>query len=549
MEPFTRTRGNYSEVASQSTYDERDKHAEELGKKKEHFTLPHRDQHLDEAGHRHYDERHRERRERSHHDRHDRHRSERSDRHERQHSRRSRHRHRHSERHDRSFDECGQREHLHSDRSRHHRRRHEYRHDRLDHKIEPKYSSLNSMSVNTEEEAEATTPTPLKRDDWMLDTNHSDVFASMGTAKLKPTEEKHNPDVLQVTSRELNPMLKPRKDASLSSAPTPPSFGGPGFKWRMMKLDRTYELAEERDLTVEQVALERYGSMELFDEARSERRFLEDRGDLSRRHDTSREPTVRTGFRRPGGSAFSLRDMSATWQDASDSPKTRPASKSRIPSVLSAPASAPAVDSAGLNRLEARVLSAELSNKPEAATLREELEKTRAQAKNSPTMTVETVPVLDGFGRLYDVGSNDAESSSEVNVKQRSRKRAKLESDAEEVTLEDLAREERFGAGREDQKNADAIFAQGIATDHSFIDDTDYMDDEAQRLARRKMRDNAMKRQFAIQGRSYYYLANDRLRTYQACTGRMSFLLARRWRHGSAGQHSLHGDVRVSCFA
>ena len=44
------------------------------------------------------------------------------------------------------------------------------------------------------------------------------------------------------------------------------------------------------------------------------------------------------------------------------------------------------------------------------------------------------------------------------------------------------------------------ILANQIASDHGFQDDADYVDEEAQRLARKKMKDDAMKRQFAIQG-------------------------------------------------
>lgn len=62
-------------------------------------------------------------------------------------------------------------------------------------------------------------------------------------------------------------------------------------------------------------------------------------------------------------------------------------------------------------------------------------------------------------------------------------------------------RQERFGAGSSDQKNLDAEMARAIATDGKFEDDLDYMDDNADKLGRKKMKSDALKRAFAINGR------------------------------------------------
>ena len=57
-----------------------------------------------------------------------------------------------------------------------------------------------------------------------------------------------------------------------------------------------------------------------------------------------------------------------------------------------------------------------------------------------------------------------------------------------------------------DQKNLDMEFANAIATDGSFVNDLDYMDDNADKFGRKKMRSDAMKRQFAINGSSQNFL-------------------------------------------
>ena len=63
-----------------------------------------------------------------------------------------------------------------------------------------------------------------------------------------------------------------------------------------------------------------------------------------------------------------------------------------------------------------------------------------------------------------------------------------------------MLRQERFKSGPADQKNLDEEFARAIATDGGFAANLDYMDDNAERLGRKKMRSDAMKRQFAING-------------------------------------------------
>lgn len=51
-----------------------------------------------------------------------------------------------------------------------------------------------------------------------------------------------------------------------------------------------------------------------------------------------------------------------------------------------------------------------------------------------------------------------------------------------------------------DQKDLDAQFARQIMGDGKFQNDLDYIDDNAEKLGRAKMRTDGMKRQFAIHG-------------------------------------------------
>jgi tRNA U34 2-thiouridine synthase MnmA/TrmU len=84
-----------------------------------------------------------------------------------------------------------------------------------------------------------------------------------------------------------------------------------------------------------------------------------------------------------------------------------------------------------------------------------------------------------------------------------------------------MLRQERFGAGMADQKETDSELARAIMSDGKFQvrgvcmhfrfsakdnctqNDLEYMDDNAEKLGRKKMRTDAMKRQFAINGTSF----------------------------------------------
>jgi hypothetical protein len=72
--------------------------------------------------------------------------------------------------------------------------------------------------------------------------------------------------------------------------------------------------------------------------------------------------------------------------------------------------------------------------------------------------------------------------------------------DDDQVSLQDLVRQERFGAGIADQKNLDAELASRIAGDGTFVNDLEYMDENAEKLGRKKMKTETMKKRFAIQG-------------------------------------------------
>ena len=179
--------------------------------------------------------------------------------------------------------------------------------------------------------------------------------------------------------------------------------------------------------------------------------------------------------------------------------------------------------------MQAKVLRAKLMGAPDAEKLEKEyeteqkraqgiLERTDEDGKTTHTR-VEALPTLDAQGRLYDVGSGREDPNAPIPGNKRKRKADKFETrdpktgelvrynaDDDEQTLGEMLRNERFGAGMADQKNLDAELAAAITRDGKFENDLEYMDDNAEKLGRKKMRDDAMKRQFAINGQSHMSL-------------------------------------------
>lgn len=239
-------------------------------------------------------------------------------------------------------------------------------------------------------------------------------------------------------------------------APTPKSNvpGGPGSQWRMMKLRRVYEAAEEEGKPVEEVALQRFDSLEAFEEAREERRILDEREGrrASRGGDRDRDSHRKGKGRESGGErSFMFTDIAASGASSRSSsyrkpgfsesaPSTpspagqdpiRPVDKRfdslRLPSQASSPLAkghtpipSVMIPSAGLtasrvramspsslNRLQAKVLRAKLMNSADADALEkqydDELRRANGEEGEAQT-TVQVLPTLNAQGQLYDVG-------------------------------------------------------------------------------------------------------------------------------------------------
>ena len=273
-----------------------------------------------------------------------------------------------------------------------------------------------------------------------------------------------------ISSREINPQFREGKsiDEYVPPKARPSTPGGPGFQWRMMKLRRVYETAEEEGKSVEEVALDRFGTLEAFEEAKEEKRILDEREGkrVSRQRDDgynrdgSRETTGsgsgeqrymftdigspalggrNSSFRRPGSSDQSRpstpgaarpggppahrRLDSLRLPSEASSPATASAVLTPIPTVVTPPVAGPSrntpvLSTAELNRMQAKVLKAKLMGNPDAERLEQEYEAELAKSRgvggsaSGEKFRVEMLPTIDAQGRLYDVGKGKEEDKA-----------------------------------------------------------------------------------------------------------------------------------------
>lgn len=233
-----------------------------------------------------------------------------------------------------------------------------------------------------------------------------------------------------------------------------------------MKLRRVYETAEEEHKSIEEIALDKFGTLEAFEEAKEERRILDQRegrrASLGRRDDPSKSrDATRLGeqrymfsevggaaiasrssstFRRPGGPDHSAPSTPGTGRGSAP-PANKRLDSLRLPSEASSPSSGPTpiptvmtppiagqgkvtgLSPAELNKLQAQVLKAKLMGSPDAERLEQEYDVQVARSlsggsyeggSESRTVRVEVLPTMDARGRLYDTGQgkNDGPAQS-----------------------------------------------------------------------------------------------------------------------------------------
>ncbi|KAJ0425194.1 CwfJ C-terminus 1-domain-containing protein-like protein [Aspergillus carlsbadensis] len=399
-------------------------------------------------------------------------------------SRERRHRHHRSHRH---RSRSGERESRHRDDDghRHKRSRHTSDHDDREHK------RRHRESRDEEQEAPAAEiiqeePTKLKRDAWMEAPSALDIdyVHRRDTTRLEeePKARMLQADFeLKIHDRELNTHLRDLKDGkALEEIENEPAahevnytFGDRGSGWRMTKLKGVYREAEESGRHVEEVAIERFGDLRSFDDAREEEAELD-------RRETYGEGYV--GKEKPTGELFQERKQQENVhrdprEHLRDPEKELSARGQGRPVETEAPVQTTQhLDLTALNKLKAQMMRAKLKGAPDAAELEEKYNVAAASMANRKEPDVMVLGVMEN--RMLAGKRNEVKA---VETK-RGLERGKVEEN-EDMTIEDMVQEERRSRGQFGGEGR--RLAERISKDAKFENDLEYMDNNATKLARR----------------------------------------------------------------
>ncbi|KAG0649920.1 Pre-mRNA-splicing factor cwf19 [Hyphodiscus hymeniophilus] len=365
------------------------------------------------------------------------------------------------------------------DSHRHKRSRHsrgadrEHDHDRSNKSKHAKTSDPHEdLPLPDDEEPES--PKPV-RDSWMTAPSALDIDYTQRGAKKVEKNPPPRPDYdLKIHKNELNHHLQDLADGKkLDDIEDEDNvsyiFGDSGAQWRMTKLKAVYHLAEQSGRPVNEIALERFGNLRDFDDAREEEIELDRRKLYGEGY---------VGKEKPSGELFQERKMEMGVRRSSTA--SRQVNESELPQGElmegKAPATSFVMDPTALNRMKAQLMKAKLKNSPDVPRLEAEYnEAITARSKTSQPGVV----VLGKMENRMLAGTRGEVRSID---NKRGRERGLVEEN-EDMTIEDMVREERRTRGQMGGEGMKA--AERIAKDGKFDDNLDYMDDNANKLAKR----------------------------------------------------------------
>ncbi|KAL9082366.1 MAG: hypothetical protein Q9159_006469 [Coniocarpon cinnabarinum] len=266
------------------------------------------------------------------------------------------------------------------------------------------------------------------------------------------------------------------------------AFGDAGSAWRMKKLSGIYREAEETGKSVDDIAVSRYGSIRDFDDAREEEIEMDRRNIYGENY---------VGKEKPSGDLFEERKINAGLAgQRGTAPREANEIDVDIPQAEAmdedpAHTETLLLDQTTLNRMKADVMRAQLRKDPKAADLEAKYNAAMASAAN---IRQPDVVVLNRMENRMLAGGRQGEVA-EVSGK-RGRERG-LVQENEDMSVDDMVRQERRTRG---QFAGDGrAFAERIAKDGKFNDDLEYMDDNAEKLAKSVQKSDINLRNTSIQ--------------------------------------------------
>lgn len=329
-----------------------------------------------------------------------------------------------------------------------------------------------------DEEVSAIDTEPLVRDSWMTAPSAMDIdYTQKGAKQSKdaPPPPAKEPERF-ISSREINAKeLQALNDGkSLDELDLPAQhdvdykFGDDGSHWRMTKLRGIYRTAKETGRKPEDVAMDSYGNLRDFDDAREEEMEME------------RRKTYGAGYvgkERPSGELFQERKLAQGVHEQRSGSSAHASLLDQGTVIQDNPTDhiATQIDQTTLNRLRAQMMKAKLKKSPDAAKLEVEYNQAAAafQVKGPEAVVLNVME-----NRL--LAGHRGETKAIEN--KRGRERGLVEEN-NDMSIEDMIREERRTKG---QSGGEGLrLAERIAKDGKFDNDLDYMDENAEKLAKR----------------------------------------------------------------
>lgn len=225
-------------------------------------------------------------------------------------------------------------------------------------------------------------------------------------------------------------------------------FGDAGAKWRMMKLRAVFRQAEESGMPVDVVAMERFGDLRTFDDAREEQIELERRETYGKGY---------IGKDRPSGELFRERKVdNGVRLESAQSSEVEDRHKREDSDVYDGAPSPERIllDQTALNRLKAQMLKAKMRDTPDAARLEQDYAKALKTFGNRQEADLVVLSAMEN--RMLTSGRNGEVIG--ISTK-RGRERGLVEEN-EDMSIEDMVREERRTrnqAGGDGKRFADRI--------------------------------------------------------------------------------------------
>lgn len=311
-----------------------------------------------------------------------------------------------------------------------------------------------------DEQLEEAAGANVQRDDWMQAPSTMDVdYVQRKKREEKTTyvaasaEKQH---ALKIHKAELNHHLADLdKDEAMriddpAQREVDYTFGDSGSQWRMTKLKGIYRAAEETGRSVEDVAMEKYGNLRDFDDAREEETELDRRNMYGKDY---------VGKEKPSGELHEERRL----KEGIHRPSREDHQTTRLRQGEALPDARPTTNTVTLsqtelNKLKAQMMKAKLKKSPDAARLEAEY---NAAIAGSAGSTDRDVVVLNAMDNRMLAGGRQGEVISLENKRGVERGLVK---ENEDMSIEDMVRQERRTKGQ----NEGLILAEKIGKDVKF---------------------------------------------------------------------------------